>query len=782
MTKAAGSCALIAALFVCGCQRKADVPHKTTSSASSAAGSSECKTCHPAFYKKWATSHHGLAMQPYTAAFAKAALSPQTEGIKVQNAVYRAFLEQGAGYMEERTSAGTKRLQIAHVMGGKNTYYLLTPLERGRLQVLPLAYDVNTKRWYDMAASGVRMHAEGPMDRPVSWMDPGYTFNTSCYSCHVSQLQVNYNLASDTYNTTWREPGISCEVCHGDAGEHVALYKRDLQAKHTDMKIIRTTQMSTAQRNELCAPCHAKTSPISPTYQVKQRFFDHYDLVTLESADFYPDGRDLGENYTYTSWLMSPCARSGKIDCVYCHTSSGRYRFATENQNGACSGCHPAHAANPEAHTHHKPGAPGGRCIDCHMPKTRFANMNRSDHSMLPPTPALTARYKSPNACNLCHKDKPASWADAKVRQWRTRDFQKPVLERAALVDAARQSRWETLPAIIAYLDNPSGDAVTQASLIRLLRACPDPRRTPALIAALKHPNPLIRAAAASSIAGAVTSELRDALAAATSDEFRIVRIRAAGSLAGVPLEALPAAAQQSVQKAVEELIASYQARPDDFLSHTNLGNFYMDRGQLDKAIPAFEVAVRLRPDSVGSLVNASIAYSRAGRTADAESALERALKESPANAPANFNRGLLFAEQGKTAEAEKALRIALKSDPQLAPAAYNLGILLLARKDRSGLEFCGKAAKAQPWNEKYVYSYAFYLDQAGQSAAALRTIEPFCATSSASLDAQMLLAALYAKNGRKKDATQLYTSIATLNLRPDQRAYVRNQLRALQQ
>jgi hypothetical protein len=54
---------------------------------------------------------------------------------------------------------------------------------------------------------------------------------------------------------------------------------------------------------------------------------DHYDLITLENPDFYADGRDLGENYTYTSWLMSPCLKSGKLHCVTCHTSSGRYRF-----------------------------------------------------------------------------------------------------------------------------------------------------------------------------------------------------------------------------------------------------------------------------------------------------------------------------------------------------------------------------------------------------------------------------------------------------------------------
>ena len=42
-----------------------------------------------------------------------------------------------------------------------------------------------------------------------------------------------------------------------------------------------------------------------------------------------------------TSWLMSPCAKSGQLDCLKCHTSSGRYRFKDEARaNEACLPCH----------------------------------------------------------------------------------------------------------------------------------------------------------------------------------------------------------------------------------------------------------------------------------------------------------------------------------------------------------------------------------------------------------------------------------------------------------
>lgn len=319
---------------------------------------------------------------------------------------------------------------------------------------MPIAYDIRTKSWYDTTGSGVRHFHDRPADEALPWRDPAYTFNTSCYGCHVSQLATNYDLKSDTYRTVWREPGINCEACHGPGVEHVRACRdapKDDPPK--DLKIIITKTFTPAQHNDTCAPCHAKMSPITASFKPKDRYFDHYDLVALESPDFYPDGRDLGENYTFTTWRMSPCAKSGKLHCVHCHTSSGRYRFAEPAKaNHACLPCHRQRVANPKPHTHHKPGTPGGQCVDCHMPKTDFARMIRSDHSMLPPTPAATAAFKSPNACNMCHKKKEETiaWADKLVRKWRPRDYQKPILHRAGLIASARKQDWSRLRDMLA--------------------------------------------------------------------------------------------------------------------------------------------------------------------------------------------------------------------------------------------------------------------------------------------------------------------------------------------
>ena len=155
------------------------------------AGSRSCRQCHERFYELWAPSHHGLAMQPYTAEFAESELISHERDIRIGASSFRAFVGAGEGYVREKRPDGGDRHPIAHVLGGKNVYYFLTPMERGRLQTLPLAYDVRNQQWFDTAASGVRHFPGTETDEAVQLTDPLYAINTSCYNCHVSELCGN---------------------------------------------------------------------------------------------------------------------------------------------------------------------------------------------------------------------------------------------------------------------------------------------------------------------------------------------------------------------------------------------------------------------------------------------------------------------------------------------------------------------------------------------------------------------------------------------------------------
>jgi tetratricopeptide (TPR) repeat protein len=754
------------------------------SQAPSFAGSASCRKCHEKFYQLWAPSHHGLAMQPYTPELGRKKLTPQAEEIAIGALRYRADIAGSTGWVIERGPKGEKKHRIEHVMGGKNVYYFLTAMDRGRLQTLPVAYDVNKKEWLDMAQSGVR-HFPGRTDEPINWKDWQYTFNTACYGCHVSQVTTNYDLKTDTYQTKWVEPGINCETCHGPASEHIRVC--EAAPKGTvpkDLKITRGGRdFSKDQNNATCSSCHAKAVVLTSTFKPGDKFFDHFGLVTLESSDYYPDGRDLGENYTYTSWLMSPCVKSGKLDCLHCHTSSGRYKFKAEDKaNQACMPCHADKVDNAAEHTHHKVDGPGNKCISCHIPMTEFARMRRSDHSMLPPTPEATMAFNSPNACNLCHTDKDASWADKHVREWRTRDYQAPLLKRASLIDAARKRDWSKLPEMLDYVTSKDRDEVFASSLIRLLQTSGDTRVVPVVLKAVNDPSPLIRTSAVQCLQNVPTNESVQALVKATADEYRLVRVRASASLAGFQGLSLNEADKTRVEGANNEYLASILSRPDQWDSHYNLGNYYLDRGDFKQAVASYDTALKMEPHGVLAMVNQAMAYARMGDNRQAIDALQRALQAAPDNAAANFNLGLLKAEANDPVAAEKHLRAALKADPQMAQAAYNLCVILSKDRLDEAVVFCRKAAEIRPDQPRYAYTLAFYQQQQGDLPAAAKVLEELTVKNPDFANAYFLLGNVYEKQGQTRQAERVYRrALAGEALSVEERRFVEEKLKKLE-
>jgi tetratricopeptide (TPR) repeat protein len=752
------------------------------------AGSKSCRECHERFYGLWSGSMHGLAMQPYSETLAKDKLSPQKDEVVIGKNRYRAEVGSGGGYVLESGPDGKKKqYRIAYALGGKNVFYFLTPLDKGRLQTLPVAYDVRKKEWFDTALSGLR-HIPGQTagEAPVGWQEYPYTFNTSCYGCHVSQLATNYDQKTDSYASTWKEPGINCETCHGPSEAHNAamraLPKGQKPANDAALKLIRTKSFTPSQHNDACNSCHSKAMPLTAGYRTPERFFDHFDLVTLENSDFYPDGRDLGENYTQTSWRMSPCVKGGTLHCVNCHTSSGRYRFKKEKFNNACLPCHEERVKNVAAHSHHPAESEGSKCVSCHMPKTDFARMQRSDHSMLPPTPAATLAYQSPNACNVCHGDKDAAWADKLVRAWSTRDYQAPVLKRAALVDAARKRDWTKLPQMLAYIGDPGSDEIFVTSLIRLLAHCVDPAKLPVLRTALNSSSPLVRGAAVEGLGQSPTLEVLQDIAAATGDDYRLVRVRAAAAMAQFPNMKPQGRAKENLDRATEEFLASLMARPDSWDAHYNLGNYYLGQNRPKEALVEYDIAYMHEPQSILTLVNAAMAHARLGETPKAEAKLNEALKINPGSSAALYNLGLVKAEQGDMAAAEKNLKEAFKADPQLAGAAYNLCILVSRDRLSEALDWCKKAVTLRPQEPKYSSTLAFYQQQGGDSPGATATLEALIKRSPVYPDAYLLLADIYEKQGRTDETARVYKQALEVQGIPERaRKFFKERLDGLQ-
>jgi tetratricopeptide (TPR) repeat protein len=325
------------------------------------------------------------------------------------------------------------------------------------------------------------------------------------------------------------------------------------------------------------------------------------------------------------------------------------------------------------------------------------------------------------------------------VKEWFGEGRDQRLLAQAELISAARSQNWSRLPSMLASISRPDRDEVFASSLIRLLEPCRDPAKVPALLRALEDSSPLIRASAVNALSGNWGPDTFSALAQATRDQYRVVRIQAGAVLAAMD----PREFDEPSRRAAEEYIASLKSRPDDYGQHMNLGVLYADRGQRQAALDEYATAVRLRPGWAPPLVNAALVYSELGDKAKAEESLRKAIRIDPGNAAAHFNLGLLLAETGRPADAEASLRRSLALNPKNAPAAFNLAVLLSGTRRAEAIQWCRRAVEADPSQGRYVYTLAFYLAQGGETQAAIRELEAAAARHSPTPEERGLLNSL---------------------------------------
>ena len=181
-------------------------------------------------------------------------------------------------------------------------------------------------------------------------------------------------------------------------------------------------------------------------------------------------------------------------------------------------------------------------------------------------------------------------------------------------------------------------------------------------------------------------------------------------------------------------------ARPDQWTSHYNMGNYQLSRGEAKQAVSSYQAALKLEPQAIMAMVNSSIAYAQMGENDKAEKSLKQALKMAPDNAAANFNMGLMKAEKNELKTAENYLNKALKADPQMAQAAYNLCIITAKDRISEAVTWCRKAADLRPSDPRYAYTLAFFLNQKGDRDEAVRTLQAIIEKYPGHKDAEMLL------------------------------------------
>jgi Flp pilus assembly protein TadD len=294
----------------------------------------------------------------------------------------------------------------------------------------------------------------------------------------------------------------------------------------------------------------------------------------------------------------------------------------------------------------------------------------RRDHSLRVPRPDLSVATGAPDPCTGCHSTSGATWAAAQIAEWYGpgRRQEPHFGEALALGRTGAPGAGARLAALVANAEAPP---IARATAVEMLQRYLDQETGSAVADALGDPAPLLRMAALRAL-GVIEPGARVDLAAPLLDDpVRAVRITAAQVLAPAADVALLGDRRTAYARAADEYIASELAAAERPESHLNLGLYWAERRDAEKAEAAYRTALRLAPDFVPALINLAELKRAQGLAEEEANLIEQARDIAPQNASVLHALGLLRVRQGRHAEALPLLAEAAATAPESARYAY---------------------------------------------------------------------------------------------------------------
>jgi predicted CXXCH cytochrome family protein len=626
----AGSLAVLAGGWAAGA-----APPPAAPSASSYVGAATCASCHPSLHAKWKAGRHSKMIQ---AAAASSVLGDFSAGaLRLRGKRYAVRRAGDAWFITEGDLAGAPReRRVDYTLGSRRVQHYLTKLEDGRLVVLPPSWDVQRREWF---------HNLEIVDLEESGATKVQVWNAHCHGCHVSGQEKNFRPATGTYDTRWSDFGTSCERCHGPGGRHS---EEEAGARF----IVRPSALGPEKETAICAQCHSLRDVVADGFAAGADYHDHF-MAILEYAQkagpdpaYWPDGRPRRFSNDALGLWQSDCFVKGGATCLTCHDPhqpdvDATPRLAPSN-NRLCLGCHPAQGEDVSAHTRHAPESAGSSCVECHMPRTVVSlKATMRDHAIGPPVPEATVRFGIPNACNTCHQDRSARWAQDALRKWNAAGSGARLLRRAEAFHGGAKGDPAALPRLRALAADVGEPPLVRANAVGHLRRYEEATAVEAVVRALSDPSPIVRAVAGMTLSDATPAHRKaaPALAAAVRDPRTIVRVAAAFALMNNGVRALPGEDGERYEVAKAEYVRRGAFLADDAPTQVTLGQFlFLDR-KFAGASAAFETALRLAPEHPGGRYFLALARLGEGRMAEARTLL----REVPARDPqADAARALL--------------------------------------------------------------------------------------------------------------------------------------------
>lgn len=685
-------------------------------------GSQKCESCHKTQYDNWKGSHHDLAMDIATEETVLADFNDTT--FTYFGTESRFFHKDGRYYVSTTGPDGKiGTFEITHTFGYFPLQQYLVPFSGGRMQCLPIAWDVKQKKWF-------HLYPDEPLepDDWLYWTNAGQNWNGMCAECHSTNLKKNYDPDSDTYNTTWSQIDVGCEACHGPGSGHVKWAELPEMGRpevdNYDL-VVRTANMTPREQIELCAPCHSRRMSLGDNTHDIPSFMDYGVPQLLNPGMYFADGQIIDEVYVYGSFLQSKMY-DRDVRCADCHDVHSIKRI--KDGNDLCLQCHRADIYDTKTHHFHKQadekGEPirspsgevlfevgtGAKCEQCHMPGRNYMGIDyRPDHSFRIPRPDLTLAHGTPNACDRCHVDKPTQWSVDAVAKWYGKRYRSHY---GSIFADGREGLADAKENLITLAGDRLYPVIVRATAFSLLRSYDGSDVLEAFIQALADEEPLVRHTALSGLDALPAPGRVRHLIPMLYDPVKAVRIEAARILAAIPEKELKPDQQQKFETVLREYRQAMTYTADFAASRHNLGNLDADLDQLDEAVANYLAAIDIDDQFYPAKVNLAMLYNRQGKNDDAEALFREVVAHQPELYDVQYSLGLLLAERQKYQEASLYLSTAARGLPNRHRIAYNLGVLLdFLKKDVEAEAALEQALSLSPDNADYLTALAqFYL------------------------------------------------------------------------
>ena len=709
-----------------------NVTANVLSNISSYVGSNQCQNCHLKEFTAWKGSHHDMAMKH---ASVESILGDFNDAKLVENNQINHFfkINEVANTDHKNTEYWVNikgedgkfhDYQIKYTFGYQPLQQYMVEFEDGRVQLIPFAWDSRTKkdggqRWFNLYPEMTKQHQE------FFWTNTGQNWNYMCADCHSTNIEKNFDVQTNSYNTTYSEINVACESCHGGASKHLSWTKnknvhsnessenkgfdRDLTKSvklwqtNNNKTTLAPTKIDHSQQVLTCAQCHSRRSQISNNSHVSSSdnrdsnsqsggktnaFGERYLLDLITNENYYPDGQVYNENFVYGSFLQSKMYQKGVV-CSDCHDPhSAKLKQPVET---LCLQCHQGDVYTQKSHHQHNENSSGAQCVNCHMPETTYMKIDaRRDHGFHIPRPDLAMQIGTPDTCLSCHKNKDSDWSLAQVNNWfpktEHRIAKKQEKDYAQIFSATTQSlsnqQWQTVASELSRI----AQTISYAPIIRAsaLSKMADTSNTNTVIAiarALKNSDEYIRLGAVLALQGrgAQALQLNDKwrlLAPLLTDKVLAIRTSAAFSLVSLWQQLTPVQ-QQQLNPALNEYISSQNFNNDRSFAHSNKAIVYAYQAKYTQAIAAFNQGIDIEPNFAQAYINLSQVYRQLDQQNKNINILIQGIKANPDNAQLPFELAMAYIRTKDKITATKYLTQATALAPQNSHYFYVLGLSL---------------------------------------------------------------------------------------------------------